>query len=207
MELAGAKVVKRTKVTRALVERGEAGRGHHRHRRQAAHGRDRRRRRRGHVVNAWQVLRERGQCRRFRRRSPIGAADWIGLGLAEMLARQGCRVRLCVDGCMAGQRLPSMCAIAGSASAQARRRDRALCAALRRRWQVRSIFSMLPAGNRSCSRVLIPSSPPMGSIASPNWKRNLRLVLKSTVHLIGDCATPRTAEEAVLEGLKVATAL
>jgi hypothetical protein len=26
-------------------------------------------------------------------------------------------------------------------------------------------------------------------------------------HLIGDCLTPRTAEEAVLEGLKVGTAL
>jgi hypothetical protein len=31
--------------------------------------------------------------------------------------------------------------------------------------------------------------------------------LAMEVHLIGDCATPRTAEEAVLEGLKVATAL
>jgi hypothetical protein len=27
------------------------------------------------------------------------------------------------------------------------------------------------------------------------------------VHVIGDCATPRTAEEAVLEGLKVASAV
>src|SRR4030095_201748 len=36
-------------------------------------------------------------------------ADWrgdcIGMGVAEMLARQGCRVRLCVDGYMAGQRI------------------------------------------------------------------------------------------------------
>jgi len=31
--------------------------------------------------------------------------------------------------------------------------------------------------------------------------------LEIDIHLIGDCATPRTAEEAVLEGLKVATAL
>jgi hypothetical protein len=31
--------------------------------------------------------------------------------------------------------------------------------------------------------------------------------LEIDIHLIGDCATPRTAEEAVLEGLKVAAAL
>ena len=31
--------------------------------------------------------------------------------------------------------------------------------------------------------------------------------LNIETHLIGDCATPRTAEEAVLEGLKIAAAL
>ncbi len=31
--------------------------------------------------------------------------------------------------------------------------------------------------------------------------------IASEIHLIGDCLTPRTAEEAVLEGLRVGTAL
>ena len=39
---------------------------------------------------------------------------------------------------------------------------------------------------------------------------DLGVVLSETsreVHLVGDCLTPRTAEEAVLEGLKVAVAI
>ena len=33
------------------------------------------------------------------------ASDWTGLGLAEMLARDGCGVRLVVNGRMAGEQL------------------------------------------------------------------------------------------------------
>ncbi len=58
-----------------------------------------------HVVDAWQVLK--GEVNVGH--SVVVAdwrCDWIGLGLAEKLARDGCRVRLCVDGLVAGQRLP-----------------------------------------------------------------------------------------------------
>jgi 2,4-dienoyl-CoA reductase-like NADH-dependent reductase (Old Yellow Enzyme family) len=55
-----------------------------------------------HVLGAWEVIDGRGRTGT----SVVIAdwrCDWIGLGLAEQLARDGCRVRLCVNGTMAGQ--------------------------------------------------------------------------------------------------------
>ncbi|MGB1509210.1 MAG: FAD-dependent oxidoreductase, partial [Paracoccaceae bacterium] len=58
-----------------------------------------------HVVNAWQVLQ--GQTN-------VGGrvviadwrCDWVGLGLAELLVKQGRHVRLAVNGMVAGQNIP-----------------------------------------------------------------------------------------------------
>ena len=58
-----------------------------------------------HVVNAWQVLE--GQTN-------VGGrvviadwrCDWVGLGLAELLVKQGRHVRLAVNGMVAGQNIP-----------------------------------------------------------------------------------------------------
>ena len=57
-----------------------------------------------HIVNAWQVVRDEAN---------VGASvaiadsrgDWVALGLAEKLARAGCRVRLYVSGIAAGETL------------------------------------------------------------------------------------------------------
>jgi NADPH-dependent 2,4-dienoyl-CoA reductase/sulfur reductase-like enzyme len=204
MELAGAKVVKRTKVDRALVEREKPdaviiATGAKPHMPDMETGDD------THIVNAWQVLRDEAN---------IGAsvvvadwrADWIGLGLAEKLARAGCRVRLCVDGLHAGQRLP---------------------------WYVRDSWNgilhklgveILPYarlfgsdGNTVYFQHASSGEPIILEgvdtlVTSYGQDRVAELEteldgLEIDIHLIGDCATPRTAEEAVLEGLKVATAL
>jgi 2,4-dienoyl-CoA reductase-like NADH-dependent reductase (Old Yellow Enzyme family)/thioredoxin reductase len=58
-----------------------------------------------HVVNAWQVLS--GEAN-------VGASvviadwksDWIGLGLAQKLAEDGCKVRLAINGLHAGETIP-----------------------------------------------------------------------------------------------------
>jgi NADPH-dependent 2,4-dienoyl-CoA reductase/sulfur reductase-like enzyme len=58
-----------------------------------------------HTVDAWQVLQGNANVGS----SVVIAdwrADWIGMGLAEKLARDGCRVRLCVNGLMAGELVP-----------------------------------------------------------------------------------------------------
>ena len=59
------------------------------------------------VVDSWSVIREEAE---------VGASvviwdwrcDWVGLGLAQMLAQNGSHVRLAVNGIVAGQNIPSM---------------------------------------------------------------------------------------------------
>jgi 2,4-dienoyl-CoA reductase-like NADH-dependent reductase (Old Yellow Enzyme family) len=204
VELAGAKVVKRTKVDRALVERERPdavilATGARPHRPALEGGED------THIVDAWQVLR--GEAN-------VGAsvvvadwrADWIGMGLAEKLARAGCRVRLCVDALHAGQRLP---------------------------WYVRDSWNgilhklgveIVPYarlfgadGNTAYFQHAASAEPIVLEgvdtlVASYGHDRVADLEteldgLDIELHLIGDCAAPRTAEEAVLEGLKAAAAL
>jgi 2,4-dienoyl-CoA reductase-like NADH-dependent reductase (Old Yellow Enzyme family) len=203
VERAGAKVVKRVKVDRALVEREKpdavivatGGKPHL----PPLEGEG------GHVVTAWQVLNDEAN---------VGASvvvadwrcDWIGLGLAEKLARSGCQVKLCVDGLHAGQRLP---------------------------WYVRDswtgILHKLGVQVIPCARLYGTSGNTVyfqhATSAEPIIFEGIDTLVTSyghdrvaeleaelegwggEVHLIGDCATPRTAEEAVLEGLKVATGL
>ena len=204
VELAGAKVVKRTKVDRALVEREKPdaiiiATGAKPHMPDMETGDD------THIVNAWQVLRDEANIG-----ASVVVADWradgIGLGLAEKLARAGCRVRLCVDGLHAGQRLP---------------------------WYVRDSWNGIL---HKLGVEIIPYARLFGAdgntvyfqhassgepivledvntlVTSYGQDRVAELEteldgLEIDIHLIGDCATPRTAEEAVLEGLKVGTAL
>ncbi len=56
----------------------------------------------GHIVDAWQAIRDEVN---IGQRVVIAdwRCDWVGLGLAEKLARSGCWVRLAVNGIMAGE--------------------------------------------------------------------------------------------------------
>jgi 2,4-dienoyl-CoA reductase-like NADH-dependent reductase (Old Yellow Enzyme family)/NADPH-dependent 2,4-dienoyl-CoA reductase/sulfur reductase-like enzyme len=158
-----------------------------------------------HVVDGWQVLK--GEAN-------VGPSvvvadwrcDWIGLGLAEKLARDGCRVRLCVDGLVAGQRLP---------------------------WYVRDSWNGIL---HKLGVEIVPYARLFGADADSVYFQHATsgeaivvndvntLVLSQghdrvamleaeladypgEVRVIGDALTPRTAEEAVLEGLKVGVAL
>ncbi len=158
-----------------------------------------------HVVDAWRVLS--GEAN-------IGASvviadwrcDWIGLGLAEKLARDGCRVRLCVPGTVPGLAIQQY---------------------LRDQWMgvihtlgVEVIpYTRLHGADRdavyfqhttSGEAVVCDDADTLVLALGHERVADLEGELAGydgAVHAIGDCVTPRTAEEAVLEGLKVAAAL
>src|SRR5262245_42985347 len=158
-----------------------------------------------HVVDAWQVLKGEANVGQ----SVVVAdwrCDWIGLGLAEKLARDGCRVRLCVDGLFAGQRLP---------------------------WYVRDswngILHKLGVEVIPYARLFGADSDSVyfqhATSGEPIVLNEVNTLVLSQGHdrvatleaglvgypgeirVIGDALTPRTAEEAVLEGLKAGTLL
>ena len=159
----------------------------------------------GHVVDAWQVLRDEVN---------VGASvvvadwrcDWIGLGVAERLARAGCRVRLAVNGTMAGQTI------------QMYTRD--YWVGVLHTLGVEIIPYARVAGVEAHAVVLqhvtsgepivIESVDTLVTTLGHEPVTELEHALDGwggEVRLAGDCLAPRTAEEAVLEGLKAGSAV
>jgi len=154
------------------------------------------------VLDAWQVLRGEGT---------IGQsvvvidwrADWIGIGIAEHLARTGRSVRLAVSGIAAGETLPLYV------------RDDA--AGTLHKLGVKVLPYMRLYGSDSDSvylqhitsgeavvidkvdtLVLCTGHTPVDELSDALEGMDLE------VHIIGDAASPRTAEEAIYDGLSVA---
>ena len=153
-----------------------------------------------HVVDAWAVLS--GEAN-------VGSrvviadwrCDWVGLGLAEKLARDGCHVRLAVHGYMPGQMLQSY---------------------VRDRWvgdlhrlgvemvpwvrvfgaDADSVYFQHIASGEPVvleqvdTLVLAQGQMPDTALEQALEGAGVRLLLA------GDCLSPRTCEEAVLEGLE-----
>jgi hypothetical protein len=130
-------------------------------------------------------------------------ADWIGIGIAEHLAQQGRTVRLAVSGIAAGETLPLYV--------------RDTSAAGLHKLGVKVLTYMRLYGSDSDSvylqhvssgeavviekvdtLVLCTGHTPVDELSDALEDLNIE------AHIIGDAASPRTAEEAVYEGLKVA---
>jgi NADPH-dependent 2,4-dienoyl-CoA reductase/sulfur reductase-like enzyme len=158
-----------------------------------------------HVVHAAQLLSERAN---------VGArvvvadwrCDWVGLGIAEQLARDGCNVRLAVNGTVPGQ------------SIQQYVRDRWI-GELHRLGVEMIPYARLVGVDESTVYLQHTTSGEailcegVDTLVAATGNASVN-VLESElqgyggeIHLAGDCLSPRTCEEAVLEGLQAALAI
>jgi pyruvate/2-oxoglutarate dehydrogenase complex dihydrolipoamide dehydrogenase (E3) component len=158
-----------------------------------------------HVVDSWQVLK--GEAN-------VGgsvvvadwACDWIGLGLAEKLARDGCHVRLAVTGLIAGERLPFYVRDAWNAILHKLGVEVMPYAKLFGVDSDTVYMQHTVSGEPIIFEAVDTLVLAQGHESRDELSATLAGLAIET-HLIGDCLSPRTAEEAVLEGLKVAAVI
>jgi pyruvate/2-oxoglutarate dehydrogenase complex dihydrolipoamide dehydrogenase (E3) component len=135
-----------------------------------------------------------------------GRCDWVGLGLAERLARAGCFVRLAVNGTMPGQVI------------QQYMRDRWIGELHRLGVAVTPFARLVGADDTAAYFEHATSGQPIlfeevdTVVAATGSEPDLTLERAiagwpGEVWIAGDALAPRSCEEAVLEGLKVATGL
>lgn len=158
------------------------------------------------VLDAWEVLRGADAPRDGRVLVADWRCDWVGLGVATLLAQRGHRVTLAVDGWAAGQSLQQYV------------RNEMLAAAVRARVDVRTDLRLLgvDADTGYLEHTLTGEVVEIDDVRATVLAQGHRNVddllepLAATgleVHVVGDALAARTAEEAVLDGLRTAAAL
>ncbi len=154
-----------------------------------------------HVVTAWDVIEGRAN---------VGASvviadwkcDWIGIGLAEMLAVQGCRVRLCINGAEPGESIQNWTRYhylghLYKLGVEFHPHVRVFGADADTAYFQNTITDEPVILEDTDTLVLS-----LGHLSERGLEDDLH-GREFEVHSIGDCVTPRTAEEAVYEGLQV----
>ncbi|MFK8019988.1 MAG: FAD-dependent oxidoreductase [Pseudomonadales bacterium] len=158
-----------------------------------------------HAVDAWQVLR--GEVNPGR--SVVIAdwrCDWVGLGLAEKLARDGLQVRLCVDGEMAGQNLQKYLRWHWSGVLHKLGVEVIPYARFFGADEDTAYFQHTTSGEPIMCNNMNTLVIAQGHQSDTTLEQELT-EMNVEFHLAGDCLSPRSAEEAVYEGLMVARGL
>ncbi|MDH3691560.1 MAG: FAD-dependent oxidoreductase [Gammaproteobacteria bacterium] len=159
----------------------------------------------GHVVDAWQVLTG-GANVGGRVVVADWRCDWVGLGIAEKLARDGCTVRLCCNGPQPGHTIQQYV------------RDHWLGVLHKLGVEVIPMVRLYGVDESTVYLQHTTSGEPvmceetdtlvlsLGHDVVDELEQQLE-EFDAEVIPIGDCLCPRTAEEAVLEGLKAGVAV
>ncbi|RWG04130.1 FAD-dependent oxidoreductase [Mesorhizobium sp.] len=156
------------------------------------------------IVEAWQVLKK-----QVKTGSRVVVADWrcdwIGPGVAEMLVNDGCSVELAVNGTHPGELLPLYV------------RDNIASELHKSGIRVTPYARLFGSDDGavymqhsvSAQPIIFENIDTLVLCLGHEPEDELSAMLDSIaeVHMIGDCLAPRTAEEAVYEGLKIGVAL
>jgi 2,4-dienoyl-CoA reductase-like NADH-dependent reductase (Old Yellow Enzyme family) len=154
------------------------------------------------IVDAWQVLAG-GPLPPGRVVVADWRCDWIGPGVATLLAAPGRRVTLAVAGYMPGQRIQQYV------------RDMLLADLHRARVEVVTLARLVGVDDDTVYFQHATSGEPIligdtAALVLAQGHEAVDAMLHSldryhgSVEAVGDCVSPRTAEEAVLEGLRAA---
>lgn len=154
----------------------------------------------GQVCNAWQILK--GEV------TPGSsvvvadwAGDWIGMGVAEHLAEQGCHVRLAVNGLYAGERLQSYVRDTNASRLHALGVEVIPYSRLYGRDEENVYLQHTASGEAVILEDVDTLVLAQGHTPNTELEEALER-FKGKVISIGDCQMARTCEEAVLEGLR-----
>lgn len=153
------------------------------------------------IVDAWQVLR--GQCTPGHSVVVIDwRADWIGIGIAEHLARAGSSVRLAVTGIAAGESLPLY--VRDDAASTLHKLGVTVLPYMRLYGTDTDAVYLQHVTSGEAVVIDKVDTVVLCTGHTPVDELSESIAGDAEVHVIGDAAAPRTAEEAVYEGLEVA---
>jgi len=158
------------------------------------------------VLGAWEVL-DGAEVPSGRVVVADWRGDWIGLGTAIALAQRGRRVTLASNGPHAGQSL--MQYVRDEMTAEALRRGVTIVPFVRPYGvdddtvYLQHVLTGEPVMVETAAALVLA----LGHESVDELLRDLEQRDDLEVHAVGDCLSPRTAEEAVLDALRVATIL